>query len=84
MLSVLMTSPEKVLYEGTAESVVVPGEQGAFEVLTMHRPISSRILKGVVTIDGKGFLVKRGVISAADDEVAIVVEPQQKTSDIRH
>lgn len=77
MLSVLLTSPEKVLFEGTAESVIVPGEQGTFEVLTLHRPICSRIIKGMVTIDGKGFSVRRGVISVADDEVAIVVEPQR-------
>ena len=77
MLSVLMTSPEKVLFEGMAESVIVPGEQGTFEVLSLHRPVSSRILKGLVTIDGKSFSVRRGVIAVADDEVAIVVEPQQ-------
>ena len=77
MLSVLMTSPEKVFFEGMAQSVIVPGEQGTFEVLSLHRPISSRLLAGLVTIDGKSFSVKRGVISVADDEVAIVVEPQR-------
>mgnify|MGYP001677844518 CR=1 FL=1 len=32
-MKVIIVSPEKVLYQGEASSVVVPGEKGRFEIL---------------------------------------------------
>ena len=32
-MKVIIVSPEKVLYQGDASSVVVPGEKGRFEIL---------------------------------------------------
>ena len=74
MLNVLMTSPEKVLYEGMAERVIAPGEVGTFEVLPLHRKLVSRLLAGTVTIDDKRYAIRRGVLSVADDSVTAVVE----------
>ena len=73
---VLLTSPERVLFQGQAEKVIVPGEQGTFEVLVLHRPIISRLLKGTVTVDEKHFAIRRGVMQAASDIVTVVVETE--------
>lgn len=73
-LSVLVTSAERVLFDGTAESASFPGEQGTFEVLPLHRPLVSRLLAGMVTIDGRSFAIRRGVARVADDAVTAVVE----------
>lgn len=74
MLNVVLTSPEKVLYEGAAESVIAPGELGTFEVLPQHRPLVSRLLAGTVTIDDNAYAIHRGVLGVANDMVAVVVE----------
>ena len=74
MLSVLVTSPERVLYEGPAGRVIAPGELGTFEVLPLHRPLVSRLLAGTVKIDGKSLPIRRGVLSVVADEVTAVVE----------
>jgi F-type H+-transporting ATPase subunit epsilon len=74
MLSVTMTSPERVLFEGKASRVIVPGEQGTFEALVLHRPMISRLLKGVVRVDGKSFPIRRGVVHIVNDAVTMVVE----------
>ena len=73
-LRVMLVNLECILFQGTARSVVLPGEQGTFEVLPLHRPLVSRLLAGDVIIDGKAFSIKRGVVRVADDAVTAVVE----------
>lgn len=48
MLHLRIVSPEKVVYDGEVESVLVPGTLGNFEILTDHAPIISSLEKGVV------------------------------------
>jgi F-type H+-transporting ATPase subunit epsilon len=74
MLQVIVTSPERVLFAGTAQRVVVPGEQGTFEVLPLHRPLISRLGGGVVEIDEQKLRIRRGAVRVADDVVTAVVE----------
>ncbi len=78
MLQVKIVSPEGVLFNGRAASVVCPGESGTFEVLPLHRPLLSRLLKGTVEVDGKQLAITRGIMSVADDLVTVVVEPAQR------
>jgi F-type H+-transporting ATPase subunit epsilon len=73
-LTVVVTSPERVLFEGLAQSVSCPGEQGVFEVLALHRPFISRLVAGTLTIDGRGLPIRRGVVRVADDVVTAIVE----------
>ena len=74
LLNVMVTSAERVLFTGTARSIIFPGEQGTFELLPLHRPLVSRLLAGTVTIDGRTFEIRRGVARVADDVVTAVVE----------
>ena len=56
MLQLRIVSPEKVEYDGTVESVLVPGTMGQFEILTNHAPIISSLGGGEViysAADGK-------------------------------
>jgi F-type H+-transporting ATPase subunit epsilon len=74
MLHVVVTSPERVLFDGTARRIVFPGEQGTFEILPLHRPLMSRLTGGIVEIDDRSFRIRRGVMRIADDNVTAVVE----------
>ena len=78
MLQVRIVSPEGMLFNGQAVSVVCPGESGTFEVLPMHRPLLSRLRKGAVEVDGKYWAIKRGIMSVADDIVTVVVESPER------
>ena len=73
-LTILVTSPERVVFDGRGESVIVPGEQGTFEVLPLHRALISRLAAGRMTIDRRSFEIRRGVLRIADDVVTAVVE----------
>ncbi len=74
MLQVTVVSLEGVLFRGPARSASFPGEAGTFEVLSLHRPIASRLVAGTVDIDGQGFPIRQGAVSVADDVVTAVVE----------
>lgn len=46
-----LVSPEKLLFTGEVEAVVVPGTEGEFTVLKDHAPLMSVLKPGIVEID---------------------------------
>jgi|SRR5271166_2225374 len=46
-----LVSPDKVLFSGPAEAVVVPGSEGDFQVLSDHAPVVTAVRPGVVGVD---------------------------------
>ena len=71
-------TPEKVEYDGEAESVTVPGTKGNFEILQGHAPIISSLQTGIVeyaTAGGKATLaVTGGFVEVQKNEVSVCVE----------
>ena len=76
-MRVTIVSPEHTLYKDEAQSIVVPGGMGAFEVLDNHAPIISNLTEGVVSLSGATpfqLHVKGGFIEVTHNEVSICVE----------
>ena len=73
-LDLLVLSSERLIYEGKAASVVLPGENGVFEVLPFHKRLLSRLLAGLVIIDKKAMRIKRGVVKVGLNRVTVIVE----------
>lgn len=76
-MRVTIVSPEKTLYQDEAESVIVPGGMGAFEVLANHAPIISNLTKGIVCVKGTTpfqLQIKGGFIEVTRNNVSICVE----------
>lgn len=46
-----LVSPDRVLFNGPAQSVLVPGNEGDFLVLSDHAPVMTALRPGVVGID---------------------------------
>ncbi len=46
-----LVSPEKLVFSGDVEAVVVPGTEGEFTVLKDHAPLISTMKPGIVVID---------------------------------
>ncbi len=78
MLKLKIVSPEKVVYDGEAESVVVPGLLGQFEILSNHAPIISSLTSGTVVYtnqEGKQSIqVRGGFVEVKKNEVCVCVE----------
>ncbi len=76
-MELTIISPEKVLYDGVASCVQVPGKRGRFEVLANHAPIISSMSEGKIvyrndeehTMDIKG-----GFIEVACNKITICIE----------
>lgn len=46
-----LVSPDKMLFNGSAQAVLVPGSEGDFQVLSDHAPVMTAMRPGVVGID---------------------------------
>jgi F-type H+-transporting ATPase subunit epsilon len=78
-LDVLVLSPHATIFEGKAQSVILPGEQGVFEILPYHKPILSRLVSGMVIIDSQEFSIRRGVVQVVKNKVTVVIEEVERT-----
>ncbi len=76
MLEVLILTPQRRLFRGRAQSVILPGEEGIFEIGPFHRPLMSRLLPGVIEVDQQTFSIRRGVVKVERDTVVSIVETE--------
>lgn len=78
MLRLKIVSPEKIVYQGDVESVLVPGTKGSFEILNDHAPIISSLSEGTVEYstkeDKKQFNIHGGFVEVKKNEVSLCVE----------
>ena len=74
MLDVTILTPQEILFQGQAVRVILPGEVGTFEVGQFHRPLVSRLLPGLLIVDDKSVLIRRGVVKVERDRVTSIVE----------
>ena len=78
MLRLKIVSPDKVMFDGDVQSVLVPGSLGSFEILTDHAPIISSLEKGKVeyaTDEGRtGFEINGRFVVVKKNEVSLCVE----------
>lgn len=71
-------TPEKNIFNGTVDSVILPGKSGSFQLLNDHAPMVSTLQKGdlVYEINGKKetLLVDGGVLEVANNKVLVLAE----------
>ena len=79
MLHVSVISPESLLFEGDAPSVVAPAFDGQVGILTGHAPMVTLLGTGVLKVgDGPSFNVAGGFLQVADNQVRVVTEKAAK------
>jgi F-type H+-transporting ATPase subunit epsilon len=74
-----LVSPEKLVFSGEVEAVVVPGTEGEFTVLKDHAPLMSTLKPGIVDIEQSTtqkmrFLVRGGFADVAPSGLTILAE----------
>ena len=75
MFKVTIINPRRTIYEGQAESVFLPGEEGEFEILEFHKPIISLVRKGEIIIDRNKYIaISKGVVRMRQNELVALVE----------
>ena len=79
MLKVSVISPEALLFEGEATSVVAPAFDGSLGILTGHAPMVTLLGTGELRLEGAGsggkrFVVDGGFLQVEDNNVRVVTE----------
>jgi F-type H+-transporting ATPase subunit epsilon len=80
-----LVSPEKLLFSGDVESVVVPGSEGQFTVLKDHAPFMTTLRPGIVDIGGAApqkLFVRGGFADVAKPGLTILAEQAIAVSDL--
>jgi F-type H+-transporting ATPase subunit epsilon len=72
-------SPERVVFEGDVDRVVVPAFDGEVGILARHAPLIALLGRGDVRLAGgpgagRRFAVQGGFVQVADDVVRVVTE----------
>jgi len=82
-MRVLVISPEASMFDGDAESVVVPIYDGQMGILPGHAPFMAPLGKGVLTVTHQGkaqkFTIAGGLLQVVDNTVRVVAEAVSKT-----
>lgn len=70
---------DRVVYEGNAVSIIVPGVSGYLGILARHAPIVASLGNGTLTVFGEDgteivWDMKLGLLEARDNRVSILVE----------
>lgn len=83
-----LVSPEKLVFSGEVEQVVLPGTEGDFSVLKNHAPVISALRPGLVTIkDEKGattaLFVRGGFADVSSNGLIVLAERAIPVSDIK-
>jgi F-type H+-transporting ATPase subunit epsilon len=78
MLTVSVISPERVLFEGTVDSVVAPAFDGEVGILPHHAPMMTLLGKGELRLGDGGaagrFQIEGGFLQVLSDSVRVVTE----------
>jgi len=82
-MRVLVISPEASMFDGDAESVVVPIYDGQMGILPGHAPFMAPLGKGVLTVTHQGkaqkFTIAGGLLQVVDNTVRVVAEAVSRT-----
>ena len=66
-----LVSPERILFSGDVDQVVVPGTEGDFAVLKDHAPMMSSLRAAVLTVDAAGKPTPRMFIRGGFADVSL-------------
>jgi F-type H+-transporting ATPase subunit epsilon len=73
-----LVSPERLIFSGEVEQVVVPGSEGVFTVLENHAPMMTTIRPGVIEVKEVGasrqLFVRGGFADVSPNGLTILAE----------
>ena len=77
-LSVRVVTPQKIVFEGTADMVKVPGWQGEYGVLPHHASMLTLSRPGLLSLKNGSetelFVVDRGFVEVGPADISVMVQ----------
>lgn len=85
-IRVEIVSQDRMVYEGEADIVMVPGTEGLMGILPNHAPMLSTLKFGVLTVRSKGeellFTVAGGVVEVQPDIITVMADAAENVLEI--
>jgi F-type H+-transporting ATPase subunit epsilon len=84
-----LVSPERILFSGQVESVIVPSVEGEMTVLAGHAPVVANLKPGIVLAqtdagNGKEFFVGGGIVEINPAGLTILAEQARFIEDVNN
>jgi len=81
-----IVSQDRIVYQGDADIVVLPGVEGVMGILPHHAPLLTVLQFGVITVRSKNeelfFTVAGGVAEVQPDQVTILADAAENIEEI--
>lgn len=81
-----IVSQDRMVFQGDADMVIIPGGEGAFGVLPNHTPMLSVLQFGVIKVKRNNteevFTVSGGVVEVQPDQVTILADAAENIHEI--
>jgi len=85
-LNVMLATPEKLVYSGEVDSLVIPGQDGYFGVLPNHAPMVSTLEIGELKIKNDNqeyyYAIEGGFCEISNNKVIILTSSAQSADEI--
>ena len=82
----VIVAPDKTVYSGNADIVVLPAVQGQIGVMGNHRPLFTELEAGLITVrNGENeevFTILSGFVEVTNKEVRVLAEEAESVNDI--
>ena len=81
-----IVSQDRVVYQGDADMVVLPGALGEMGILPNHSPVLSVLQFGLIRVRNQGaeqvFTVAGGVVEVQPDQVTVLADAAENVAEI--
>lgn len=81
-----IVSQDRIVFQGDADMVVLPGKAGEMGILPHHSPVLSVLQFGVIRVRSKGeehfFTVAGGVVEVQPDQVTVLADAAENVTEI--
>ena len=81
-----IVSQDRLVFEGDADIVLVPGSAGLMGILPNHAPLLSTLKMGVLTVRREGqehvFTISGGVIEVQPDIITVMADAAENVAEI--
>lgn len=81
-----IVSQDRLVFEGEADMVLVPGEAGVMGILPRHAPLLSTLRYGILTVRSQGeeehFTIAGGVVEVQPDIITVLADAAENVREI--
>lgn len=81
-----IVSQDRMVWEGEADMVIVPGEAGQMGILPHHAPLLSTLKYGILTVRSQGreevFTVAGGIVEVQPDIITVLADAAENVAEI--